>query len=198
MAQLEMLKLEPDLDMYYCILESDEWSKADVHVFQNSAISSPSYPPLAATYWRSDMCTNLQSTGGKREMDTLCSKCGQTGHSSGSAKCPAKGTRCHFCQKLNHWEVVCQTKKQSQLVTGSDGCSQMNHIVPPKATQSAPPFLQTVQLITCAGKLMPFCAEVDMGSFCTIISRDYLSKYFQDKPVTALKELPCTYDHSPI
>ncbi len=129
-------------------------------------------------------------------MDTPCGNCGQTGHASGSPKCPAKGTKCQFCQKLNHWEVVCRTKKQSQLVMGPDRCSQTNHIVSPKATQSALPFQQTVQFITCAGKLVPFCAEVDTGSFCTIISWDYLSKYFPDKPVTALKELPCMYNHS--
>ncbi len=33
MVQLEMLKLEPDIDTYYCILELDEQSKADVHIF---------------------------------------------------------------------------------------------------------------------------------------------------------------------
>ncbi len=70
MAELEMLKLEPDLDAYYCILESDECSRANVHIFQNSAISSPSYPSLVATYRRSDMCTNLQLGGGRRGMDT--------------------------------------------------------------------------------------------------------------------------------
>ncbi len=63
-AQLQMLKLEPDLNMYYHILGLDEWSTADVHIFQNS-VTSPSYLPLAATYRRSDMCTNLQSRGGK-------------------------------------------------------------------------------------------------------------------------------------
>ncbi len=62
-----MLKLEPDLDTYYHILESDERSKADVHIFQNSATSSPSYPPLAATYRRVDSGTSLQSRGGKEE-----------------------------------------------------------------------------------------------------------------------------------
>ncbi len=49
MTQLEMLKLESDLDAYYCILESDGWTKADMHIFQNSATSSSSYPPLAVT-----------------------------------------------------------------------------------------------------------------------------------------------------
>ncbi len=94
MAQLEMLKLEPDLDAYYCILESDEQSKADVHIFQNSTTSLPSYPPLVATYRRVDLCTNLQSKGGKSRMDTLCSNCGQIGQASGSPKCPAKGMKC--------------------------------------------------------------------------------------------------------
>ncbi len=70
MAQLEMLKVEPDLDAYYRVLESDERSKADMHTFQNSATSSPSYPPPAATYRRVDLCTNLQSKGGKKGMDT--------------------------------------------------------------------------------------------------------------------------------
>ncbi len=135
---------------------------------------------------------------GKRGMDTPCNNCGQTGHSSGSAKCPVKGTRCQFCQKFNHWEVVCCRKKQLQVVMGSDGCSQTNHIIPPKATQSALPFLQTGQFITRSGKLMPFCAEVDTGSFCTIISQDYFGKCLPGTPVTTLKELPCTYDHSPI
>ncbi len=169
-----------------------------MHIFQNSMTSSPSYLPLAATYRRVDLCTNLQSKGGKRGMDTLCGNCGQTGHASGSPKCPAKGTRCHFCQKLNHWELVCRMKKQSQLIKGSDRCSQMNRIVPPKVTQSAPLFVKTVQFINRAGKLVPFCAEVDTRSFCTIIDRQFLSLHLPDLPVKALTELPCTYDYTPI
>ncbi len=89
-------------------------------------------------------------------------------------------------------------KKQSQMVTESASSSQTNCIVLPQAAKPSLPFMQTVQLITHAGRLVPFCAEVDMGSFCMIIDQDYLSKYLPDKPVTALRELPCMYDHSPI
>ncbi len=55
-AQLEMLKLKPDLNAYYCILESDEHSEADVNVFQNSTASSSRYSPLGVTYKHSEMC----------------------------------------------------------------------------------------------------------------------------------------------
>ncbi len=122
----------------------------------------------------------------------VCGNCGQAVHLSGSPRCPAKGTKCHFCQRPNHWEVMCQMKRQSQMVTESASSSQTNHIMPPQAAKSSPPFKQTVQIITCAARLVPFCAEVDTGSFCPIIDQDYLSKYLPDKPVTALRDLPCT------
>ncbi len=52
MAQLEMLKIEPKLDAYLQILESDERSQADVHTFQSGAPSALSFPPVLA------MCIN--------------------------------------------------------------------------------------------------------------------------------------------
>ncbi len=141
---------------------------------------------------------NPQSRAGRRGMETPCGNCGQTGHSSGSAKCPAKGTKCQFCQRPNHWEVMCRMKKQSQMVMGSDGCSQMNHIISPRAIQSAPSFRQTIYFISHAGRLKVFHAEVDTGSFCTIIDRHFLSSHLPDMLVKALKELPYTYDYTPI
>ncbi len=48
-AQLEMLKVEPELDAHFQILESDEWSQADVHTFQSGASSASPYPPVSAT-----------------------------------------------------------------------------------------------------------------------------------------------------
>ncbi len=84
------------------------------------------------------------------------------------------------------------------MVTESAGSGQTNHIMLPQAAKPSPTFMQTVQIITCAGRLVPLCAKVDSGSFCTIIDWDYLCKYLPNKPVTALKELPCIYDHSPI
>ncbi len=76
--------------------------------------------------------------------------------------------------------------------------NQTKGIMPIKAVRSSPPFLETVQFIDRAGKLNSFCAEVDSGSFRTIIDRKYLSTHLPDTPVDALKELPCTYDHTPI
>ncbi len=125
-------------------------------------------------------------------MDTPCGNCGQTGHSSGPAKCPAKGTNCHLCQRPNHWKVMCQMKKQSQMVTESASSGQTNRIMPPWTAKSSLPFLQTVQIITRAGRLAPFCAEVHTVS-CTIIDCEYLGKFLPDKPVTTLRELPRTY-----
>ncbi len=135
---------------------------------------------------------------GRSTVDTLCGNCGQTGHTSGSPKCPAKGMKCHFCQKPNHWEVVFWMKRQSQLVTESRSSSQTNHIVPPRAAKSSSPFMQTVQIITCTGRLVPFRAEVDTGSFCTIVDHHFLSMNLPNMLVMALRELSCTYDHSPI
>ncbi len=162
-----------------------------------ASCSHASYPPLAATYRQSNMYMDLQSRGGKG-MGTPCDNCCQTGHASGSPKSLARGTKCNFCQRPNHCEVVCQTKKRSQQVMGSDEFSQMKHIMSLKATQSALPFLQTIYFISHAGKLKVFHAEVDTGSFCTIIDSQYLSSHLPDMPVKALKGLPCTYDHSPI
>ncbi len=62
-AQLEMLKLEPDLDVYFRILESDERSKADVHLFQSSAAASSSFTPVGATYNRQRGNSNFHTKG---------------------------------------------------------------------------------------------------------------------------------------
>ncbi len=68
--------------------------------------------------------------------------------------------------------------------------------MPPQAAKSSLPFMESVQIITHAGRLVPFSAEVDTGSFCTIIECDYLNKFLPDRSVTALRELPCTNNHS--
>ncbi len=65
--QLVTLELELDRDTYYQISESDECSKADVQLFQSSTASSSSFPPLAATYRRSNTHTNPQSRGGEAD-----------------------------------------------------------------------------------------------------------------------------------
>ena len=41
-----------------------------------------------------------------------CRFCGGNKHRR--EKCPANGTRCSFCSKPNHWEVVCMQKGKSQ------------------------------------------------------------------------------------
>ncbi len=61
-VQLEMLKIEPELDAYFQILESDERSQADVHTFQSGASSASSFPPVSATYLQS----RSQSGRGRR------------------------------------------------------------------------------------------------------------------------------------
>ena len=39
--------------------------------------------------------------------DRLCYGCGNGGHLHGSKECPAKGKRCNFCKKPNHFASVC-------------------------------------------------------------------------------------------
>ncbi len=74
--------------------------------------------------------------------------------------------------------------------------NELHHLS--KATQSALLFVKIIYFINNAGKLKAFRAEVDIGSFCTIVNRQYLRSHLPDMPVKALKELSCTYDHSPI
>ncbi len=117
-AQLEMLKVEPELDAYFRILESDEQSQVDMHTFQSGASSASPYPPVSATYNHTRAQSHSQSERGRGRVGTTCGNCGQIGHSSGAASCPARRKKCRYCQRANHWETMCQMKRQSQKTTG--------------------------------------------------------------------------------
>ncbi len=90
------------------------------------------------------------------------------------------------------------TKKQSKAVTGNDESCQTDHIAAPQATWSSPPFMKTVYFIDHKGKLKPLTAEVDTGSFCTVINHEFLADNLLNKPMDPLKDFICTYSHQPI
>ena len=43
---------------------------------------------------------------GRREEAPTCAKCGR--HHAPTDRCPAEGSRCNACGKLNHWQGVCR------------------------------------------------------------------------------------------
>ena len=43
-----------------------------------------------------------------------CGNCGRPHNAS--AKCPARGQTCHYCEKLNHFAEVCQSKARRQRI----------------------------------------------------------------------------------
>ncbi len=65
-------------------------------------------------------------------------------------------------------------------------------------TNQLPPFFQTVEFTDQSSRVKPFCAEVNTGSFCTMISCDYLASHLLSEPVDPVSEPPCTYNHRPI
>ncbi len=89
---------------------------------------------------------------------------------------------------------MCRIKKQSQKVMGCNGSSTMNRVMPSGTKQPPLTFLWTVQFINGSSKLRLLCAEIDMGSFCTMISHDYLVAHLLNEPVDSIADVPCTYD----
>ncbi|KAJ8300747.1 hypothetical protein KUTeg_022266 [Tegillarca granosa] len=70
--------------------------------------------------------------GGKQpNSNSVIKKCTRCGLSKDHKKCPAKGTRCKFCNKFDHWKSVCHKRLSSLNVN-----SLSNHDFTPQSVQS--------------------------------------------------------------
>ena len=54
---------------------------------------------------------------GRREGVPTCAKCGR--HHVPTDRCPAEGSKCNACGKLNHWQRVCQ--QTTRWTSGAGG-----------------------------------------------------------------------------
>lgn len=50
---------------------------------------------------------------GARKIPNVCLKCGRN-HASGPSNCPAYGTECSVCGKLNHWKRMCLSLQENR------------------------------------------------------------------------------------
>ncbi len=91
--------------------------------------------------------------------------------------------------------------KQTKAVYAKKGYDEMgrtDRISPSQATPSSLSFTKTVYFTDHKGRPKSLTAEVDMGSFCMIITQDYLAENLPNALVELLKDLACTYSRQPI
>lgn len=94
-----------------------------------------------------------------------CNKCGRL-HKRG--KCPALGSKCSFCKKRNHWQVVCNQKQRGEHVLYEDDSESellcINTTQPAHETNhSSDKWLVNLQV---NGTVMPF--RIDNGLNATL------------------------------
>jgi hypothetical protein len=44
------------------------------------------------------------------QRDQTCTRCGRWSHATGQ-ECPARDARCHYCDKIGHYQIVCRTRQ---------------------------------------------------------------------------------------
>nr|XP_006823887.1 PREDICTED: uncharacterized protein LOC102805367 [Saccoglossus kowalevskii] len=49
-----------------------------------------------------------------QQQTKICNNCGKTHDISARKNCPAYGSQCHKCGKMNHWQSVCKSSKKIQ------------------------------------------------------------------------------------
>ncbi len=129
-----------------------------------------------------------------------CKGCGSGNHRSYDSACPAKGAECRFCHRLGHYESVCITNQKSQMASSHTGMhagggKSLKHIAPALHAVSASslaetPFQMTLHLHVPNGQVHTMEGEVDMGSYCSIVSHRLFDSEFRRMPLKCLTG-PC-------
>ncbi len=189
---------EPNLDAFVKILDSDEAVTKDQQVFSSASGSGkPCGVASVVSHPRGrSKCSGTTSfqkgtekgQGSGQAVKGKCRGCGSGNHRSYDGSCPAKGAECRFCHRLGHYESVCITKQKSQMASGhtdthAGGGKSLKHIAPAMHAVSTSglaetPFQTTVHLCGPNGQVHTVEGEVDMGSYCSIVSHRLFDSEF--------------------
>ena len=119
-----------------------------------------------------------------------CYHCGRPFSKGHMEVCPAKGTECNNCGKLNHWKKVCHSAPQVHAVEEEDGAPEtfVIHSLVVEAVESCDaPLYPSASLLLSLKNEESFCDfKLDTGSQANVISVSTLKKLFKP-PFTVMK-----------